>query len=162
MKLSAVKSAGDRCCRWLWRQHSPRRWRVRRIPAIRRRSSGRRWPPRWASPERDATEKPGVLIREMMLQPGMTVADIGTGIGYMLPFLSRRVGASGRVIAEDIYDDFLAAAKQRAENQNLHNVTFVKGTDTDCNLPEGQVDMVLALDVYHHFDYPREDAGGHS
>jgi ubiquinone/menaquinone biosynthesis C-methylase UbiE len=106
------------------------------------------------SPERDATEKPGVLIREMMLQPGMTVADIGTGIGYMLPFLSRRVGASGRVIAEDIYDDFLAAAKQRATNQNLQNVSFVKGTDIDCNLPEGQVDMVLALDVYHHFDYP--------
>ena len=106
------------------------------------------------SPERDNTEKPGVLIREMMLQPGMTVADIGTGIGYMLPFLSRRVGTSGRVIAEDIYDDFLAAAKQRATNQNLQNVSFVKGTDTDCNLPEGQVDMVLALDVYHHFDYP--------
>jgi ubiquinone/menaquinone biosynthesis C-methylase UbiE len=106
------------------------------------------------SPERDATEKPGVLIREMMLQPGMTVADIGTGIGYMVPFLSRRVGPTGRVIAEDIYDDFLAAAKQRATNQNLQNVSFVKGTDTDCNLPEGQVDMVLALDVYHHFDYP--------
>jgi ubiquinone/menaquinone biosynthesis C-methylase UbiE len=108
------------------------------------------------SPERDNTEKPGVLIREMMLQPGMTVADIGTGIGYMLPFLSKRVGPSGRVIAEDIYDDFLAAAKQRAQNQELHNVSFVKGTDTDCNLPEGQADMVLALDVYHHFDYPEK------
>lgn len=108
------------------------------------------------SPERDATEKPGVLIREMMLQPGMTVADIGTGVGYMLPFLSRRVGGSGRVIAEDIYDDFLAAAKQRGENQKLSNVTYVKGTDTDPNLPEGQVDMIFALDVYHHFDYPEK------
>lgn len=108
------------------------------------------------SPERDATENPGLLIREMMLQPGMTVADIGTGVGYMLPFLSRRVGASGRVIGEDIYDDFLAAAKQRAENQKLQNVSFVKGTETDCKLPEGQIDMVLALDVYHHFDYPEK------
>jgi len=108
------------------------------------------------SPERDNTEKPAVLIREMGLQPGMTVADIGTGIGYMLPFLSRRVGDAGHVIAEDIFDDFLAAAKQRAENQNLHNVTFVKGTDTDCHLPEGQVDIVLALDVYHHLDYPEK------
>jgi ubiquinone/menaquinone biosynthesis C-methylase UbiE len=106
------------------------------------------------APDRDVTEKPGVLIREMGLQPGMTVADIGTGIGYMLPFLSRRVGPSGRVIAEDIYDDFLAAAKQRVVNQKLENVSFVKGADTDCNLPEGQVDMVLALDVYHHFDFP--------
>ena len=49
----------------------------------------------------------------MGLQRGMTVADVGTGVGYMLPFLSRRVGPAGRVIAEDIFDDFLAAAKQR-------------------------------------------------
>jgi ubiquinone/menaquinone biosynthesis C-methylase UbiE len=84
----------------------------------------------------------------------MTVADVGTGIGYMLPFLSRRVGPGGRVIAEDIFDDFLASAKQRAANQKLENVTFVKGTDTDPKLPEAGVDIVLALDVYHHFDYP--------
>ena len=84
----------------------------------------------------------------------MTVADVGTGIGYMLPFLSRWVGPSGRVIAEDIFDDFLASAKQRARNQKLENVTFVKGTETDPDLPEGSVDIVLALDVYHHFDFP--------
>ena len=107
-------------------------------------------------PARDERQKPGELIRAMGLQPGMTVADVGTGIGYMLPFLSRRVGAGGRVIAEDIFDDFLASAKQRAENQNLANVTFVKGTETDPKLPGAAVDIVLALDVYHHFDYPEK------
>ena len=60
------------------------------------------------------------------------------------------------MIAEDIFDDFLASAKQRAENQKLDNVTFVKGTETDPKLPEGAVDIVLALDVYHHFDYPEK------
>jgi ubiquinone/menaquinone biosynthesis C-methylase UbiE len=107
-------------------------------------------------PARDETQKPGELIRAMGLQPGMTVADVGTGIGYMLPFLSRRVGAGGHVIAEDIFDDFLASAKQRAENQKLANVTFVKGTETDPKLPGAAVDIVLALDVYHHFDYPEK------
>jgi ubiquinone/menaquinone biosynthesis C-methylase UbiE len=107
-----------------------------------------------ADPARDEKQKPGELVRAMGLQPGMTVADVGTGIGYMLPFLSRRVGPTGRVIAEDIFDDFLDSAKQRVENQKLENVTFVKGTETDPKLPEGAVDVVLALDVYHHFDYP--------
>ena len=107
-----------------------------------------------ADPARDEKQKPGELIRAMGLQPGMTVADVGTGIGYMLPFLSRRVGAGGHVIAEDIFDDFLASAKQRVANQKLENVTFVKGTETDPKLPEAGVDVVLALDVYHHFDYP--------
>jgi len=109
-----------------------------------------------ADPARDEKQKPGELIRYMGLQPGMTVADVGTGVGYMLPFLSRRVGPDGKVLAEDIFDDFLASAKQRAENQKLTNVTFIKGTETDPMLPEGAVDMVLVLDVYHHFDYPEK------
>jgi ubiquinone/menaquinone biosynthesis C-methylase UbiE len=66
------------------------------------------------------------------------------------------VGPSGRVFAEDIFDDFLASAKQVAENQNLRNVTFVKGTETDPTLPGGQADAILVLDVYHHFDYPEK------
>jgi ubiquinone/menaquinone biosynthesis C-methylase UbiE len=108
------------------------------------------------SPERDQTQKPGQLVRLMGVQRGMTVADVGTGIGYMLPYLSRAVGPDGHVIAEDIFDDFLAGAKQTAEEQKLTNITFIKGTETDPILPEGQVDMELVLDAYHHFDYPEK------
>lgn len=108
------------------------------------------------SPERDQQQKPGQLVHDMGVQKGMTVADIGTGIGYMLPFLSHAVGPDGHVIAEDIFDDFLAAARQRVENLKLTNVAFVKGTFTDPNLPEGQVDEALVLDAYHHFDYPEK------
>ena len=45
-----------------------------------------------ANPERDNVQNPGKLVREMGVQAGMTVADVGTGIGYMLPFLSEAVG----------------------------------------------------------------------
>lgn len=109
-----------------------------------------------ANPERDIVQKPGKLVRDMGVKPGMTVADIGTGVGYMLPALSRSVGAEGKVIAEDIFDDFLEGARQLSQRANLENVTFVKGTETDPNLPEGQVDLAMALDVYHHFDYPEK------
>ncbi len=108
------------------------------------------------APDRDEKQKPKELVQAMGLERGMTVADVGTGIGYMLPFLSRAVGRNGHVIGEDIFDDFLAAAKQTAENQKLANVSFVKGTETDPMLPEGQVDQVLVLDAYHHFDYPEK------
>jgi ubiquinone/menaquinone biosynthesis C-methylase UbiE len=107
-----------------------------------------------SDPARDEKQKPGELMRAAGIRPGMTVADVGTGIGFMLPFLSKRVGPEGKVVAEDIFDDFLAAAKQRAANQKLENVTFVKGTETDPKLPEGAMDLVLVLDVYHHFDFP--------
>lgn len=107
-----------------------------------------------ANPSRDAVQRPRELIRTMGIEKGSTVADVGTGVGYMLPFLSQAVGPDGKVIAEDIFDDFLAAARERVQNQHLTNVTFVKGTTSDPNLPEGQLDTVLVLDVYHHFDYP--------
>ncbi len=107
-----------------------------------------------ANPERDDVQKPGKLVREIGVTAGMTVADVGTGIGFMLPYLSRAVGPGGRVIAEDIFDDFLEGARQQAQTAKLSNVTFVKGTATDPQLPAGEVDLVLALDVYHHFDYP--------
>jgi ubiquinone/menaquinone biosynthesis C-methylase UbiE len=106
------------------------------------------------NPERDNVQKPAMLVKEIGVVAGMTVADVGTGIGYMLPYLSRAVGPTGKVIAEDIFDDFLEGARQRSQTARLANVTFVKGTVTDPNLPEAKVDLVLALDVYHHFDYP--------
>ena len=109
-----------------------------------------------AAPSREATQKPAQVVQTMGIKPGMTVADVGTGIGFMLPYLSRRVGPTGRVLAEDIFDDFLAEAEQTAEDQKLGNVSFIKGTETDPNLPEGQVDMALVLDAYHHFDYPEK------
>jgi ubiquinone/menaquinone biosynthesis C-methylase UbiE len=74
----------------------------------------------------------------------------------MLPFLSRAVGPSGHVLAEDIFDDFLKAAKQRAVDQKLANVDFVKGTETDPRLAAATVDVILALDSYHHYNYPEK------
>jgi len=109
-----------------------------------------------ADPARDEKQKPMEMIRDAGIRAGMSVADVGTGIGFMLPFLSRRVGPEGKVMAEDIFDDFLAAAKQRVEKAKLANVTFVKGTETDPKLPEGTLDVAMALDVYHHFDYPEK------
>lgn len=112
------------------------------------------------APDRDVKQKPEELVKAMSLAPGMTVADIGTGAGYMLPFLSRAVGASGRVLAEDIQDDFLAKARAKAESEKLGNVTFVKGSETSPMLPEGAVDVALALDSYHHYDYPEKMLAG--
>jgi ubiquinone/menaquinone biosynthesis C-methylase UbiE len=89
----------------------------------------------------------------------MTVVDVGTGPGYMLPFLGEAVGPSGRVIAEDIFPDFLEQARRRAEQSKLSNVTFVRGEEKDARLPAGAADVVLVLDVYHHFNYPADMLG---
>jgi ubiquinone/menaquinone biosynthesis C-methylase UbiE len=112
------------------------------------------------APDRDARQKPEELVQAMSIRPGMAVADVGTGAGYMLPFLSRAVGANGRVLAEDIQDDFLAKARSKAESEKLGNITYIKGSETDPMLPRGGVDVALALDSYHHYDYPEKMLAG--
>jgi len=101
---------------------------------------------------RDARQKPKELISQLGVRPGMTVADIGTGPGYMLPHLSAAVGPSGVVYAEDIFPDFLNRAKVNA--QSLQNVKFFLGNEKSVELPAATVDLAMILDAYHHFDYP--------
>ncbi|MEZ5400709.1 MAG: class I SAM-dependent methyltransferase [Bryobacteraceae bacterium] len=110
--------------------------------------------------DREDTQRPNDLVEAMSIAPNMTVADIGTGAGYMLPFLYGALGDGGKLIAEDIFPDFLEKAKERAKAENLQNVTFVQGTEKDPKLPEGGVDVALILDAYHHFDYPQDMLAG--
>ena len=105
-------------------------------------------------PSRDARQKPKELIAELGIKPGMTVVDLGTGPGYMLPYLSTAVGSGGQVIAEDIFPDFLQKARERTAD--LKNITFVLGTAKETRLPEKSADLILVLDVYHHLDYPAQ------
>jgi len=107
-------------------------------------------------PHRDAQQRPAELVAGFNLKPGMTVADIGTGVGYLLPHLSKAVGAKGKVIGEDIFPDFLDKARAKAKDEKLSNVTFVQGDVKDPKLQAGAVDFAVILDVYHHFDYPQD------
>ena len=108
------------------------------------------------SHDRAARQKPTELIARLNLAPGMMVADIGTGIGFMLPYLSMAVGPQGHVIAEDIFPDFLAKARATAQSNQLSNVAFIQGDEKSTRLPLASVHLALILDAYHHFDYPKE------
>jgi SAM-dependent methyltransferase len=107
-----------------------------------------------SDPAREDRQKPRDIVDALDLKPGSSVADVGTGIGFMVPYLSHAVGETGRVIAEDIQSDFLDKAKMKAQLSRLNNVQFVLGTDRDPKLPADSLEGALVLDVYHHFDYP--------
>jgi ubiquinone/menaquinone biosynthesis C-methylase UbiE len=106
-------------------------------------------------PAREERQKPRDIVDALDLKPGGTVADVGTGVGFMLPYLSHAVGDTGHVIGEDIQNDFLDQAKMKVQLSRMSNVQFVLGTDRDPKLPADTLEGVLVLDVYHHFDYPQ-------
>jgi len=115
---------------------------------------------RLESPARLAVLKPAELVLRLGIVSGSTVVDLGTGTGNLLKDLSLAVGSNGRVIAEDIFPDFLDRARNRASTSKLGNVEFVLGTDTDPKLPPRAADLVIVLDAYHHFDYPEKMLAG--
>ena len=102
-------------------------------------------------PKRDAWQKPQQIVRALHLKLGDVVADIGAGSGYMLPSLSRAVGPSGLVFAEEIQEDYFTGLRRHAGV--LKNVRVVKGTTSDPKLPQ-KVDCFVLLTTYHEVENP--------
>ena len=111
---------------------------------------------RLESPARLANLRLEELVSSLGIARGSTVVDLGAGTGTLLEYLSAAAGPEGRVIAEDIHADFLDRARDRAKAARFGNVEFVLGTEVDPKLPAGAADLVIALDAYHHFDYPEQ------
>lgn len=94
------------------------------------------------------------IYNALNLQPGMVVADVGSGTGLFLEPLSKGAGETGKVIAVDISPKFVKHLRQRADKESLKNVEVVFCSDRDANLKPNTVDRALICDVYHHFEYP--------
>jgi ubiquinone/menaquinone biosynthesis C-methylase UbiE len=96
------------------------------------------------------------LVAGLELQPGDTVVDLGTGAGFLLPYLSKAVGSTGRVVAQDIHQDFLNAARKTAEQSELPNVEYVLGGEKTTSLQNSRADVIVTVDAFHHFSFPAE------
>lgn len=106
--------------------------------------------------EREDEERPSRLMTALELKAGQTVADVGAGSGYLTWRLAAAVGARGRVYATDIQPEMLVILRTNMAQRGLTNVTPVLGGFQDPHLPEGAIDLILLVDVYHEFDHPYE------
>jgi len=109
-------------------------------------------------PEREAEEKPELLLQALKLKSGDAVADIGAGTGYYSWRIAGAVGEKGLVYAVDIQQEMLDLLAKNMAERKITNVKGVLGTITDPKLPARSVDVVLMVDVYHEFDHPHEMA----
>jgi len=87
--------------------------------------------PRWvASPgfrERRNQESLALLLARLGLRGGESVLEIGCGTGALTQPLAKAVGEHGRVVAVDISEPMLGAARQRIAEHRLRNVTLLSG-----------------------------------
>jgi len=106
--------------------------------------------------EREKEERTSVLIEELALAPGMVIADVGAGSGYLSRRMAPRVSPGGRVLGVDIQPEMLALLAQAAADPRFANIEPVRGAPDDTNLPDGSVDLAIMVDVYHELEYPYE------
>src|SRR5688500_12096247 len=100
----------------------------------------------WQQPER--------VLRALAVRRCQGVADVGAGPGYWTLPLARRVGRAGHVFAVDPEPASLEALGRRLAKARVRNVTPVLGDDASPRLPEAVCDLVVLVNVYHHFAEP--------
>lgn len=102
----------------------------------------------------DAGRKPDLMLAFFGIQPGMKVAEIGAGGGYTSELLSRAVGPTGKVYAENppfILEKFANVPwTARLSKPILANVVRADRELDDPFPPEAtELDAVLCVLIYH-------------
>jgi len=104
--------------------------------------------------QRDSVNEAKVVMDLARIEPGMSVADLGAGEGYYTVRLAQRVGAKGRVLAEDIDPAANERLGTRVLRERLENVSIKLGAADDPRLPPGSFDRIFLVHMYHEVAEP--------
>lgn len=89
-------------------------------------------------------------IEQFQVDPGISVADLGSGVGFYSIALAKAVGPSGKVYAVDIQKELLSKLQTDATQEGVHNIKLIWG---DLDLPksstlhDSSVDKVVIANV---------------
>lgn len=106
--------------------------------------------------EREQEERTDLLLPELKLAPGMVVADIGAGTGYIARRMAALVGPGGQVWAVDVQPEMIRMLQDSARRTGLAQIRPVLGSSDDVKLAPASVDLAIMVDVYHELEFPYE------
>lgn len=97
-----------------------------------------------------AFANPQENLRYLEIESGMTVVDLGAGVGaYTLP-IAEKLMPNGKVYAVEIQKDFLETIQRQAVEKSLPNIHVVWGDieqNNGVSLADGLADRVLIANV---------------
>jgi ubiquinone/menaquinone biosynthesis C-methylase UbiE len=105
---------------------------------------------------REREEHCRTLIKALNLKSGDTVCDMGCGNGFYTLKMAKLVGKKGRILAVDIQPEMLHLLELRTKDAGLANVEPIQSSVIDPKLPDGAIDLILCVDVYHEFSHPEQ------
>ncbi len=83
------------------------------------------------------------------VKPGMTVVDVGCGMGYFTISLAKITGPGGKVIAVDLQQRMLDALVRRAEKAGVADRVIPHRCQKESLGVEGPADFALAFWMAH-------------
>ncbi|UCG31617.1 MAG: metalloregulator ArsR/SmtB family transcription factor [Phycisphaerales bacterium] len=86
-----------------------------------------------------------------LLPSDWTVADVGTGTGFLLPVLARTFRS---VIAVEMVPEMLSMARSRPDLEDVDNISFRQGSLEKLPVQDESADLALAVLVLHHVESP--------
>ena len=93
------------------------------------------------------TNRAAVIVEHLLLQPGMTVLDIGCGPGRVTIPVAKAIGPQGEVVAIDLQEGMLARAREKALAANLTNIRFLRAGVGEGKLAHNAAHRALLVTV---------------
>ena len=104
------------------------------------------------SSRRDARVQPEKVMDVIGVKSGMVIGEAGAGRGYLTFKLSRRVGETGMIYANDIDRGVLQSINNRCKKENIKNIKTIVGEVEDPLFPVNELDMVVMIRAFHDFE----------
>ena len=92
---------------------------------------------------------PESVVKQLPLEAGMTVADLGAGTGIYSIRIAKRI-APGKVYAIEVMKELANSIKQSAKRENLSNVEIIWGDSEPpggTKLADNSVDLAVVSNV---------------
>jgi len=106
--------------------------------------------------ERNTEERTDLLLAALKLKPGMVVADIGAGTGYLARQIAPAVIPGGKIWAVDIQPEMVRLLQENIKRSGLLHIETQLSSVDDVKLPPRSIDLAIMMDVYHELSHPYE------
>jgi len=106
--------------------------------------------------EREREERTDLLLKALALKPGMVVADIGAGTGYLSRRMAPAVLPGGKILAVDVQPEMVRMLENSIKSTGQTHIEARLSSVDDVKLPASSVDLAVMVDVYHELAFPYE------